>query len=86
MTDQTCGWSYSFDGIVELFLLRRSLEHNTSRTRLLSTTEYVAGRFFDHDLAQAFRDCPVAFASLRVETAQANLRLPRPKSTMRRRI
>ena len=77
---------HAFDAIVGLFLSSYSLQHNTSRARLLASTEYVAGRFFDHDFAQAFRDCHASFASLRVLTAKSNLRLPRPRKAARRAL
>ncbi len=77
---------HTFDAIVELFLSSYSLQYNTSRARLLAGTEYVAGRFFDHDFAQAFRDCHASFASLRILTAKSNLHLPRPKKTARRSL
>lgn len=70
---------HSFDAIVEDFLAAYSQLHSTSRGQLLAHTEYVAGRFFDHEFSQAFRTYHAAHASLRILTATSNLKLPRKK-------
>ena len=42
-------------------------------------TEYVAGRFFDHNERAAFLVYHTANASLRILTARTNLSLPRKR-------
>jgi len=68
---------HTFDCIVEDFLAESCRTRSLSRSRFLARIEYVAGRFFDHDMAEAFRLHHAAHASLRVITASSNLALPR---------
>lgn len=68
-----------FDSLVEEFIREYGLAHHQSRAHVLTHTEYVAGRFFDHSIAAAFQSYHSTRASLRVLAASVNLQLPRTK-------
>jgi hypothetical protein len=75
----------TFDTIVKGFLHVYAAEHNTTPAHVLAHSEYVAGRFFDHNKSAAFLEYHTANASLRILTARTNLSLPRMRQRSGRR-
>ena len=69
----------TFDTIVQDFLSICATKNGTTLAHVLSHTEYVAGRFFDHNECAAFVEYHTANASLRILTARTNLSLPRKR-------
>ena len=69
----------TFDTIVQGFLSICATKNGTTPAHVLSHTEYVAGRFFDHNEIAAFVEYHTTNASLRVLTARTNLSLPRKR-------
>jgi hypothetical protein len=67
----------TFDRLVESFMADYGRAHHLSRSQLLTQTEYVGGRFFDHGMASEFDLHHSAHASLRLLSASCNLKLPR---------
>jgi len=71
----------TFDAIVEGYILDRCQQEKMSRSRLLTQTEFVAGRFFDHRVARSFQAYHTSRSQLRILASRTNLTLPRKPSS-----